>query len=699
MSDTQIIVKYFEKETHFKKIENYEEFLNKCYTDFEMNEEEKQSLKIKVLDYGDEVDIENKNDFNENLNPDDNNQIIYILYSKEGEKKNKNKKTEVISNEIIQMSNIIPPEENKEDKNIKENLEKNKEQNKIKNENLEENKKQNKIINEENKKQNKIKNENLEENKKQKNKNENINNINNINTNLNLNQIDYSKIQEENEKFRTFLIEQVKKENQQLEKTLKSIFKKSINEVKSFLIGIDQSVQNIKSDNDSFKESIIQTLSSIQQTTLQNNNDFSNVSQINNTLENIQKSLTDNINLNIQKYSNLETQIKNLNEKFDVIQKNIQNENNNKKIPKLQFENIQRNDFQIENDEDVNLQENDKNNNNKKNTKIKDSKDNKNARNENVRIIQTPRHDDLHDDLQKRVLNQYNHNFNDSNNKKINNSNNEHLNDSNNEYNENINNNFQIINEFYGCNFEEEGIELTKDFNELHESKSQTIKLTLLNNGTLPWPKNSFIIGKSENNVLEVKTNINKNNEILPNQKLSIEIIISFNKIKNENSHYILCLKLLIPNKESEIKQNEYVYKLNVRKSLDNLINKSSYISFDKNEQIINVLAQENAREKNQKIYSDNFNQHYNNQINNEIQKKNLNNVNYFLNDKTFVKIKERLEEDYGLSNSGWSDELLKEKIRKYYKTEKVIEAFKSNEDEGIISTICDLIGEDILNI
>ena len=105
MSDTQIIVKYFEKETHFKKIENYEEFLNKCYTDFEMNEEEKQSLKIKVLDYGDEVDIENKNDFNDNLNPDDNNQIIYILYSKEGEKKNENKKMEVISNEIIQMSN------------------------------------------------------------------------------------------------------------------------------------------------------------------------------------------------------------------------------------------------------------------------------------------------------------------------------------------------------------------------------------------------------------------------------------------------------------------------------------------------------------------------------------------------------------------------------------------------------------------
>ena len=58
--------------------------------------------------------------------------------------------------------------------------------------------------------------------------------------------------------------------------------------------------------------------------------------------------------MNIQKYSNLETQIKNLNEKFDAIQKNIQNENNNKKITKLDLENIQRNDFQIENDEDVN---------------------------------------------------------------------------------------------------------------------------------------------------------------------------------------------------------------------------------------------------------------------------------------------------------------------------------------------------------
>ncbi len=668
MSDTKIIVKYFEKETQFKKIENYEEFLNKCYTYFEMNEEEKKSLKIKVLDYGDEVDIENEDDFNDNLNPDDNNQIIYILYSKEGEKKNKNKKKEVNSNEIIQMSNIIPPEENKEDKNINENLEKNKEQNNIKNENLEENKKQNKIIKEENKKQNKIKNENLEENKKQKNKNENVNNINNINTNLNLNQIDYSKIQEENEKFRTFLIEQVQKENQQLEKSLKSIFKKSINEVKSFLILMDQTVQNIKSDNESFKESINQTLSSIQQTTFQTNNDFSNVSQINNTLENIQKSLKENINLNTQKYSNLEMQMKNLNEKFDAIQKNIQNENNNKIIPKLQLENIQRKDFLIENEEDLNLQENEKYNNNRK----IDSKDNKNDQNVNVRPIKTPRPDDL----QKRVINQYNHNFNNSNN----------------EDKEN-NSNFQIINEFYGCNFEEEGIELTKNYNELHELKSQTINLTLSNNGTLPWPKNTFIIGSSENNILEVKTIINKNNEILPKQKLSIKIIISFSKIKNENSQYILCLKLLIPNKESEIKQNEYIYKLNVLKSFDNLINKSSYISFNPSDQIKNV------REKNQKIYSDNINQYSNNQNNNEIQKKIPNNVNYLLNDKTFVKIKEKLEEDYGLSNSGWDDELLKKKIIKYYKNEKVIEAFKNNDDESILSTICDLIGEDILNI
>ncbi len=669
MSDTKIIVKYFEKETQFKKIENYEEFLNKCYTDFEMNEEEKKSLKIKILDdVGDKIDIDNEIDFKENLNPDDNNQIIYILYSKEGEKKNKNKKKEGISNEIIQMSNIIPPEENKEDKNINENLEKNKEQNNIKNENLEENKKQNKIIKEENKKQNKIKNENLEENKKQKNKNENVNNINNINTNLNLNQIDYSKIQEENEKFRTFLIEQVQKENQQLEKSLKSIFKKSINEVKSFLILMDQTVQNIKSDNESFKESINQTLSSIQQTTFQTNNDFSNVSQINNTLENIQKSLKENINLNTQKYSNLEMQMKNLNEKFDAIQKNIQNENNNKIIPKLPLENIQRNDFPIENDEDLNLQENEKYNNNRK----IDSKDNKNDQNVNVRPIKTPRPDDL----QKLVINQYNHNFNDSNNE-----------------DKEKNSNFQIINEFYGCNFEEEGIELTKNYNELHELKSQTINLTLSNNGTLPWPKNTFIIGSSENNILEVKTIINKNNEILPKQKLSIKIIISFSKIKNENSQYILCLKLLIPNKESEIKQNEYIYKLNVLKSFDNLINKSSYISFNPSDQIKNV------REKNQKIYSDNINQYSNNQNNNEIQKKIPNNVNYLLNDKTFVKIKEKLEEDYGLSNSGWDDELLKKKIIKYYKNEKVIEAFKNNDDESILSTICDLIGEDILNI
>ena len=44
-----------------------------------MNEEEKKNLKIFKIDEEDLLDIENDNDYRDNLDPNDNNEIIFLL--------------------------------------------------------------------------------------------------------------------------------------------------------------------------------------------------------------------------------------------------------------------------------------------------------------------------------------------------------------------------------------------------------------------------------------------------------------------------------------------------------------------------------------------------------------------------------------------------------------------------------------------
>ena len=48
-------VSYFNETKNFDFIDNYQQFLEKCYQEFDMSEEEKKSLKIYVLDDGDEI--------------------------------------------------------------------------------------------------------------------------------------------------------------------------------------------------------------------------------------------------------------------------------------------------------------------------------------------------------------------------------------------------------------------------------------------------------------------------------------------------------------------------------------------------------------------------------------------------------------------------------------------------------------------
>ena len=87
----KIILNYFDQKVEINEICKYQEFLNQCYKLLEMSEEEISTLKIYKLDEGDEISIENENDYNDNLNVNENNQIIFILKSKLIEKKTNNK--------------------------------------------------------------------------------------------------------------------------------------------------------------------------------------------------------------------------------------------------------------------------------------------------------------------------------------------------------------------------------------------------------------------------------------------------------------------------------------------------------------------------------------------------------------------------------------------------------------------------------
>ncbi len=141
---------------------------------------------------------------------------------------------------------------------------------------------------------------------------------------------------------------------------------------------------------------------------------------------------------------------------------------------------------------------------------------------------------------------------------------------------------------FYGCNFEKEKIELNYNYDYLIKNKKIKFSLTLLNNGTLSWPKNSMIYGKTKDNELEVKSIINNNNEVSPKQQINPIISLTLQNIKNEDKTYNLPLKLVFPNKSSNIKQNKFNLQFSIQKSkkeIDYSINETPKFISDNNEE------------------------------------------------------------------------------------------------------------------
>ena len=89
-NETKMIVKYLDKQIKFPKINEYSVFLKKLNETFSMKNEEIESLKLyKLDDDNDELLIENEEDFNDNLETNQNNEIIYIMKTKERKKEKK----------------------------------------------------------------------------------------------------------------------------------------------------------------------------------------------------------------------------------------------------------------------------------------------------------------------------------------------------------------------------------------------------------------------------------------------------------------------------------------------------------------------------------------------------------------------------------------------------------------------------------
>ena len=393
MSEIKIIVKYENQEINFTLIDDFEHFLEKCYKEFQMNEEEKKNLKIFKIDEEDLLDIENDNDYRDNLDPNDNNEIIFLLRSK-GRLSIKHQLENIIEETSSEKVNSMT----KSDNNINRNNKVNDSNNEIKH-------------NKSNLEIKKFDNENS--NKKEKNDNINLGNL-----------------KEE-------MIMEFKKINNEMEKNFQKILKRNISDIKAFLLGLGEQMDNIKNDFGNFKKNVLETLS--------NNN---------------------NLNL-FQNNSSIENQFEKLNQKLE----NISNQ--------LKKQGIKNN-----NDEDLLSKE-----------------------------------------------------FEDNNEK------------------------------FYGCKFKIETITLKYNYEKLMKNKKITFGLTLVNNGNLSWPKNSMLYGKSKDDEFEIKSIINNQNEILPNQEINPIISLTYNNIKNENKEYILPLKLVFKNESLNINQNGFILKLIIEKS------------------------------------------------------------------------------------------------------------------------------------
>ena len=314
-------------------------------------------------------------------------------------------------------------------------------------------------------------------------------------------------------------------------------------------------------------------------------------------------------------------------------------------------------------------------------------------------------------------------------------------------------------NKFYGCSFVDGNYILNIYHDDLMNMKVLNHDITLINNGTLSWPENAFIYGKSNDNILECKLlTVNKNKEIKPNESVNVKVLVNLKNIQNQNNEITLPINLFFQDQSIQIKQNGFKVIIKVKETKQismqepqmtesnikkippnnqsqinneqtntnqnkedkkNKTNKNSTQTPNPNMQnpSSNEVNQSTNKKKNNKLDFDinNNNQNPNNTTNKPAKviqqvpdenppepslntskkpKANTQQQNPISND-IFEKIKNKLEEDYSLSNSGWSDEQLMQKI-----LNNLTDEFKKNlNDDSVIDKIGELIGEELLGM
>ena len=290
-------IKFSGKEKKLNLIDDYNKFLEKCYKLFTIKENEKKNLKIYVIDEdNDNLAIENEDDFKDQRFVNEENIVTYVL-ELEGKIESNEKSSEYQTQDYVDDNN------KKNDNTFEDNNKKN----------------DNTFEDNNNKMNNEDKNEN---------NNECINNN------------DYSKIidllKEENKKFRDELYEKINNLNQsninnnninkntEVEKELKKTMKKSINDVKTFLMTMDE---GMKKNNEQLLNTIYET-----KVQTQNNNNDKKLEEIKNEIINKIISLEETTN-------NFKKEFKNLENKFERMKEDIRKQNiiQSKKQEKEEF--------------------------------------------------------------------------------------------------------------------------------------------------------------------------------------------------------------------------------------------------------------------------------------------------------------------------------------------------------------------------
>ena len=618
---TTMRVKYFDEEKTFEEITDYNTFKKKCYEEFEMSEEEKISFKLyRIDDSGDRLDVENEADFKDNLEPDENNNIIFLIISS-GRKK------------------IEKPEEKPEEKQVEKPEEK------------------------------------PEEKQVEKPEEKQV-----------------EKPEEKPE-------EKISKENKNDEQ--KNKISSSIDD-----IGLSKIKETFTSEMEKFKEEMKKMIEGIKETSTQTNEEKKNSDPVINEIGKFKKNFKD---------------IK----QFLVSMKEEENMNEIKKSL-------------IKIEEGMNNY----------NTKINESLTQLSS------IQSKPKEEEINKSMLDAIKNEIKELFTSSTNKSTELENQIKL------LTQKIEENQQKKkdeNQFYGCSFVDGNYILNYYYEDLMEMKNLNYEITLINNGNLSWPQNAFLSGKSNDGILECKSTIvNQNDEIAPNNQTQVKILVSLENIQNKNFESILPIKLSFQDQEKKIKQNVFKIIIKVKETKkisipqinstinnnqipnetphmqpqtnENTLTKSNTKS--SNDNITNNVNDININKKNDKVTNPSLDT--NNNITNDPNnielhetspgkqitqtpkktteepinitndsKKPTHNVNpektKIISEDMFNKIKNKLEEDYSLSNSGWDDNQLKEKIN--HNLGDDLKVLIGKDDEAVINRISELIGEELLDI